>query len=118
MLVFLLHVFKSSTKDRCEITLTLLLGEPTLYSGSFWSRYDSDLTLSINNMKDKQSPCRRPVRYFMLSVVNVSFVPCSEIFVDHIFVKRLIAEIRFGGTLASSSAFIIQLWGTESNTFL
>ena len=54
----------------------------------------------------------------MLSVVIVSFAPYSETFVDHIFVKRLIAQIKFGCTFASSSAFSIQLWGTDSNAFL
>ena len=72
----------------------------------------------MKSSTDKLSPWKIPFKNLIISVV----IDSSRLFmvriVCHRFVRVSIAFTTFWGTLASFSAWMSQLWGTETKAFL
>ena len=89
-----------------------------MYPGSWFRRCESEFTHSINNIRDRQSPCGRPLRYFIVSVSNVSLSVRRNSFVVHFDNIQFTALISFSGTFANFIASSSHLCGIMSNAFL
>ena len=113
LFIFGANYFKSSTKNRRVMLISLLSSFPIEYPFNLFNMKDSGSMLKINNTTNNPSP----ILYLIRFGVKDTFSPLMCMFVVHDYVSVSITVKIKGGNLASFKDSINHSWGTESSAF-